>query len=132
MPTRPQTHFQKYLKARLPTRTSDERRGSAAERGYDYDWQQFREQFLREHPVCCFAEHPRHRHECTIAASVVDHIKPLSQGGARLDPSNCRAVCRRAHEVITENLKRTGRNELPPREALPFGGWGPGPAEVNQ
>ena len=27
-------------------------RGTANERGYDYEWQQFRLRYLREHPLC--------------------------------------------------------------------------------
>lgn len=30
---------------------------------------------------------------CTIKAESVDHIRGLAQGGAPLDPNNCRAAC---------------------------------------
>lgn len=33
---------------------------------------------------------------CTRTAEEVDHIIPISQGGNRYDPNNCRAVCRQA------------------------------------
>ena len=87
-------------------------RGTAAQRGYDSAWRRFRAAYLAEHPVCCFMDDPRHSHECGRAATIVDHIKPLPEG-PRLDRRNCRPVCRRAHEVLTQNLKTTGRNELP-------------------
>lgn len=43
----------------------------------------------RERPVC---EH------CGIrAATEVDHIVPLAEGGARLDRANLQALCHRCH-----------------------------------
>ena len=39
---------------------------------------------------------------CTVQADSVDHIVPLSEGGARLDPRNLRASCRYC------NLSRNG------------------------
>ena len=107
MPVRPPMFRPMHQPARTP-----EGRGTAAERGYDAAWRRFRKWFLSQHPLCCFREDPRHRHECGIAASVVDHVVPLP-AGPRLDERNCRPVCRRAHEVLTQNLKTTGRNELP-------------------
>lgn len=119
MPFKPPTHRPRFQ----PQRRSDHLvRGSAHERGYGSDWRRFRLRFLREHPLCCLANHPYHRHECTHAASVVDHVRPLTQGGGRLSEENCRAVCRVAHDRLTENLKATGRNELPPPK-LATGGW---------
>ena len=34
---------------------------------------------------------------CTIIATCVDHIRPLAEGGAPLDPSNLRGACRRCN-----------------------------------
>ncbi|HEV2294075.1 MAG TPA: HNH endonuclease signature motif containing protein [Tepidisphaeraceae bacterium] len=111
MPTRPPQHRPAFQ----PSRTVDQLRGSAAVRGYDATWRKFRLAFLQRHPVCCFAEDQRHRGECTLAATIVDHITPLNEGGARLDERNCRSVCRRAHEILTNNYTKTGANELPAR-----------------
>lgn len=80
-------------------------RESAAARGYDYAWQKLRLAFLRENPACVFCDRP---------AEVVDHIKPIAQGGERLDRENLRPVCRADHDVLTGNLRKTGRNEMPP------------------
>ena len=30
---------------------------------------------------------------CTGTATTLDHIRPLAEGGALLDPANCRAAC---------------------------------------
>ena len=89
-------------------------RGTTTERGYGADWRKFRAWFLRqdENALCAFRNDPRHRDECTLGSTVVDHITPLPEG-ERLDPSNCRGVCRAAHDALTLNLKLTGRNELP-------------------
>jgi len=116
MPQRPAVHRPRF--APSPAQA----RGTAHARGYGADWQRFRLAFLRDNPICCFENHPFHRHECTHAAMVVDHVQPLTQGGARLDRDNCRSVCRAAHDALTRNLVATGKNELPPPK-LAVGGW---------
>lgn len=111
MPTKPLMHKPKFTPPRI------ERREDSAARGYDWTWRRFRAWFLgqAENAICAFKDHPGHRDECTHASTVVDHVTPLSQGGERLDPGNCRGVCRIAHDRITDNLKKTGRNEMPAR-----------------
>jgi 5-methylcytosine-specific restriction endonuclease McrA len=79
-------------------------RPTSAARGYDANWRRVRVAFLRAHPFCCF---------CMRPATIADHITPLIQGGKRLDAANLRAVCTDCHAIITGNLKRTGRNEMP-------------------
>jgi 5-methylcytosine-specific restriction endonuclease McrA len=120
MPTKPPTHRSRF---QAPPASSDQERGTAHERGYGSDWRRFRLAVLQANPICCFHNHPLHRRECGIVASVVDHIQPLNQGGERLAWENVRAVCRVAHDRITQNLKDTGKNELPaPKLAAGF--WG--------
>jgi 5-methylcytosine-specific restriction endonuclease McrA len=76
----------------------DATRGSSAQRGYGYRWQQYRAQFLREHPLCveCEAE-GRH-----VPATVVDHIRD-HRGNHVLFwlPQNHRAVCKAHHDAKT-------------------------------
>ena len=68
-------------------------------RPYDWKWQRFRLTILdRDHGLCQI----RLDGVCTIHAEHVDHIIPLSEGGRRLDPHNCRASCRAC------NLRRAG------------------------
>lgn len=57
---------------------------------YDWAWQQFRLTILDRDRHTCQINGPR----CTHHATHVDHIIPLAEGGARLDPNNCRAACR--------------------------------------
>jgi len=71
-------------------------RGGAAKQGYDSVWQLLRLTYLQQHPTC---------QDCLQAGKVepavlVHHIVPIKDGGARLDPSNLRALCQRHHEAI--------------------------------
>lgn len=67
------------------------RRPSAAARGYGRRWQRLRKMFLRANPLCV---------ECGAAASEVDHIIPLRQGGSnRWD--NLQALCKSCHSRKT-------------------------------
>ena len=81
-----------------PPRTyAQQRRPSTHSRGYDWDWRRLRAVFLRNHPVCEI------RHYCRgEPATDVDHIVPISQGGARLDETNLQAACRRCHNWKTK------------------------------
>src|SRR5688572_11285755 len=106
----------------VPVRSLDQRE-TAARRGYDSAWRRFRASYLSQHPICCFKDHPSHRHECLVVATVVDHVQPLSHGGERLSERNVRPCCSVAHQRVTENLKATGRNEMPEPIKLATGGW---------
>ncbi len=109
MPNRPPQHRPRFT---APPQSHASVRGSASARGYDHAWQKVRAQILSAHPVCCFMDHPDHKHECEGFATVVDHITPLPEGD-RLEPSNLRPVCRTAHQRLTQNLVANGVNELP-------------------
>ena len=73
----------------------EEARGTPAERGYDYQWQQVSLRIRAERPVC---------EVCNNAASDdVDHIIPF-KGKAdpqRMDVNNLRAICRQCHNRKT-------------------------------
>lgn len=75
----------------------DERRGTAAQRGYDGLWQRARRVKLAEQPLCeeCL------RQGRVRAATLVDHIVPMADGGARLDPDNWQSLCDECHTVKT-------------------------------
>jgi 5-methylcytosine-specific restriction protein A len=82
-----------------------EARGCAASRGYDRRWRTLRAWFLSRHPVCV---------RCGSPASLVDHVTPLEDGGARLDPANLQALCRGCHgpktrsDLKARKARRTG------------------------
>lgn len=78
-------------------RLLDDRRGSAASRGYDRAWRTFRDRVLKERPACedCkdqgFVTRSRELH----------HIVALRSGGVRLDGDNVRALCKSCHSKLT-------------------------------
>jgi 5-methylcytosine-specific restriction protein A len=76
---------------------SDTWRETAAKRGYDRHWRKFRLWFLQAHPLCRFCESTG----LLTPATEVDHIRPLVEGGARLDPDNCRPLCKPCHSSHT-------------------------------
>jgi len=83
---------------RQSRRIQDTERGSAAERGYTYRWQQSRLQYLRNHPLCVECE----REGKVEAAVVVDHIK-AHRGDYDLfwDESNWQSLCKYHHDIKT-------------------------------
>lgn len=118
MPTRVPFHQPKF---RVPTR--EDERQSSSRRGYDARWRRFREWFLRTHNyLCAYRNHPFAKAECLVAADTVDHVTPLPKG-ARLDPANCRPVCRNCHAKITRNWTDHHVNEMPA---------GPGGPTINR
>lgn len=71
----------------------DRFRGSAASRGYDYRWSQFRRRYLREHPVCVM---------CGRLATEVDHIIPFKGDKAKIfDLDNLQPLCHECHSRKT-------------------------------
>src|SRR5690606_38340289 len=79
-------------KGKAQPRVFAKRRLSARARGYDHDWQKVRARFIRQNPICV---------ECGRLAEHVDHIVPISQGGARLDERNLQSLCRSCHSKKT-------------------------------
>lgn len=68
---------------------------SAASRGYDGRWRQYRVQFLRANPLCVYCE----REGKVTAATVVDHIVPHKGDMSvfwQLD--NHQALCKLCHD----------------------------------
>jgi 5-methylcytosine-specific restriction endonuclease McrA len=62
------------------------KRGTPTERGYDSEWRKLSRRVRQLHPFCS---------QCgAVKDLTVDHIQSLKQGGARLDPSNLRVLCR--------------------------------------
>lgn len=76
-------------------------------------WRRERKRFLDANPICAMIEHPSHCGECTRAATVVDHVRPIEAGCDPRDSDNWRALCLIAANRITANYRITGRNEMP-------------------
>jgi 5-methylcytosine-specific restriction protein A len=65
--------------------------------------------YLSANPLCQLCQQ-----QGTIRpATVVHHIRELSQGGARLDPSNLMAVCADHHEQIHGGNRWKKREKQP-------------------
>jgi len=88
----------------------DANRPSAAARGYDATWRRLRAWYLAQHPLCVECE----RAGRVVAAQEVDHVTPISAGGARLDPENLQALCTPCHSRKT--FAESRRAAPPPLE----------------
>lgn len=82
-----------------------ERRGTSAERGYDAEWTRFRGSVIADHPICelCWRFDKR-----ATPTQEVDHVIPITgpDDPLRLDPADCRGLCRRHHRRKTRRLDR--------------------------
>lgn len=71
----------------------DRKRGTPERRGYDSDWKSLVKYVLQRDGYVCQVG----RRGCEVTATTGDHVVPLSRGGARLDPDNVVAACRRCN-----------------------------------
>lgn len=62
-------------------------------------WQRVRMFVLRRHPAC-------QAEGCRSLASEVDHIQPISEGGAQWHESNLQALCKPCHTRKTAEEAR--------------------------
>lgn len=69
----------------------------APKRNRAWAWRKLRQTILSQEPLCrlCMA---KGRIELAVE---VDHIVPLHKGGAELDASNCRPICKPCHVDVT-------------------------------
>lgn len=92
------------------TRTASWRddKASSSARGYTYEWQCAREEWLIDNPLCvmCKAEGR------VTAATVVDHIKP-HRGDMLLfwNRDNWQSLCATCHSARKQRLERSGRTK---------------------
>lgn len=76
----------------------DQERGSAASRGYDRKWREFRILYLQDHPLCvdCLIEN------VVRAAEEIHHtIKVRKRPDLQYEESNLLALCKPHHSVRT-------------------------------
>lgn len=79
-------------------REREQRRGTAAERGYDHVWRALRGRFLIEHPYCvrCMEKGD------TVTATQVDHVVPhRGDEHLRTDWNNLQSLCASHHSEKT-------------------------------
>jgi 5-methylcytosine-specific restriction enzyme A len=85
----------------------DDKRASAAARGYDRNWQKLRLMHLRTSPLCVRCE----ERGWTVPATEVDHIRPLARGGTH-DVENLQSLCKSCHSRKTaRELRREEGNQ---------------------
>lgn len=104
---------------RIARKEQDERRGTAAERGYDSRWAKARLYYLRKHPLCVNCA----RHSRVVMATVVDHMTPHKlkeakdsgdpvriEAASRLfwDSDNWASLCATCHNVVAQQCERNG------------------------
>lgn len=77
-------------------RRYDDRRGTAAERGYDARWRKVRELKLATNPLCEECE----RQGYVMPGELIDHIVAKRNGGTD-DLSNLQTLCRPCHAKKT-------------------------------
>ena len=84
----------------------DKTREMVAQRGYDETWRRVRIAYLHQHPLCEMCE----KKGLTVPAVLVHHIKPIDEGGARLNTDNLMSLCRNCHEEAHkgERFKKKG------------------------
>ena len=76
-------------------------RGSASQRGYDYQWSMFSKRWLERHPICgeradgkLYPEFSRCVQQgLSVAATCTDHIVSMRNGGAKYDETNLGSLC---------------------------------------
>lgn len=82
---------------------AETQRGTAQQRGYTAAWARYSKQWRATHPLCgqrqdgrLYAQHSRCVQQGRLTATdlVVDHIVPMSQGGAQWDAANHQTLCR--------------------------------------
>ena len=93
-----------YCPQHQPSVINDIKRGNANKRGYDAAWRKVSKQYLAIHPLCEDCEAKGR----ISAADLVHHVKPIRDGGARLNYSNLRALCKPCHEEAHKRLRMMG------------------------
>lgn len=85
--------------------TTEQRRGSSAQRGYTNRWKKARAAYLLKHPLCRMCRDTGK----VVPATVVDHIKP-HRGDMALfwDSSNWQPLCKWHHDSVKQRMERGG------------------------
>lgn len=77
-------------------------------------WRTLRKYVLSGEPLC---------RECGTPAKVVDHIRPISQGGAKLDIENLQPLCTSCHNKKSSREGKEKINEMRAEDSAGEGGY---------
>lgn len=88
-------------------KVQDKARGTAQERGYDYLWSKYSQDFRQQYPICGMridGQLHREHSVCvqegrTTPAECVDHIVSMRDGGSKWNPMNHQSLCHRCNTV---------------------------------
>jgi 5-methylcytosine-specific restriction enzyme A len=83
----------------IPKRQHDGNKGPDAAFYNSHQWRKLRKMVLSANPICV---------ECSRIANVVDHIKPIQQGGARYELANLQPMCTSCHNSKRAHERREG------------------------
>lgn len=86
-------------------RFGDDRRGTAAERGYGHSWAKLRARIMRRDAGLC---QPCLQVGRVMPAHQVDHVVPKTAGGTDAE-SNLQAICTTCHKAKTSREATQGR-----------------------
>lgn len=90
MPTIEKKHKRPWLPERKPFERYS---GKNAQFYHSAAWREVRWEQLRQHPLCQECE----KNGVLTPAVLVDHIKPINEGGEKLDMRNLQSLCARCH-----------------------------------
>lgn len=96
MPTIKKTQHRPWMPERVPF---GRRENSNRSFYTSPEWRRARKHYIELHPLCEIC----HRQVSTV----VDHIKPINQGGEPLDESNFQALCASCHNKKSGHESRT-------------------------
>ena len=73
------------------------------------EWRALRNSFIKRFPICAEC----YKNDVVCPANVVDHIKPIAEGGAELDVKNLQSLCTMHHnqKSAREGNKRMYKNK---------------------
>lgn len=83
-----------------PRAVLEQKRPSAAKRGYGRRWQAMRENYFRMHPLCAdiYGDHGQR----AVAATELDHVVPHKGDMEKFwDPTNLQGLCKECHSKKT-------------------------------
>ncbi|MBF0406460.1 MAG: HNH endonuclease [Candidatus Riflebacteria bacterium] len=82
-----------WCKEHEPQARHDRYRGTANQRGYDKSWDNVRNAYLSQYPLCKLC----HDKGIIKAADMVHHIVSIREGGSRLSYDNLMSLCWACH-----------------------------------
>jgi 5-methylcytosine-specific restriction protein A len=74
----------------------DHERWVSSRKYYNAQWNNLRKVYLATHPIC----EPCRKNGKVVPATLVHHVLPIKEGGARLDSENLMSCCSACHEAI--------------------------------